>query len=581
MIFTSSLDVYFVSLALYAYQVIWGIIVGSGIIYVPFIIVIIGTLRDIAESSKNFADSGFMMKRLEAKIYPMVLAIPLVIAPIAPLDLAGSTQYSKVCKIDSSINVVDRTTAEANKETVESDRLASGIQLPARGVLMEMAGESLQIPFLLKIVMSLGTGASVGAVDKLPCGVNLSAVSDTFSSTKIPDNALKVELKEFMSQCYEPAKKKAYKDKDVGMVWIENSHSEEQPWPGYGGFLNSTYYGNVGEDFYSKSLIPGFQAAKTNKNIPKWIESQKAEQNGSIDCSSGNCLHQLGGFPSCYEWWSGIGAGYSGVSISNEDVSLKKRLKDNLKSNNTELLASAISRFYPSMGLSELDENVFRMSYFNQDVMQQISNAETTDYAMDDSQNTAMAYLSRALGTIGTVGSAISQFAGASMIQMAAPIGKGLALMVVICMLPLAYVVAKMEWKFIIAVHFFIASILLWPFLWELAILAQQSFIEEVMENGQLGVLDFVNNPNMKLISLYLTDALFLIFPTLLTGLLTSAGMTVGTQLQSLSGMESRAGSPANSAGSAMQKKTINAASKGVNAAKTVASGPAGLPPKK
>lgn len=576
MIFTSAIDLYFISLGFYAYNVIWSIIVDSGLIYLPFIIVIVGTIRDGAESSKNFTDSGFMLKRLETKVYPMLIAVAVSAAPITEFDVSNTAQFTKICEADSSKSLVEKTFDESS-DVIEGERLKDSVQLSSKGVLLELSGQQIELPVLLKFVLVYGTGFVVEAVDKLPCGVNIAAVSDKFSNTQIADHGLKVEYREFVRQCFEPAKRKALKDRDAGMPWIERPQSEDQPWPGHEAFMNSTYYGNVGEDFYSKSLIPGFQAAKTNQFVSKWTDSKAAEVAGTIDCSGGNCLHQQGGFPSCYEWWAGVGAGYSGSSISNEDASLKERLWQNLSTDRktASMLGSAVAKFHPFISQAEVDSKIFMMAYYNPNIMQQLQDAESKDYA-DAGTNTVMSMASRAIGTIGTFKVAIGNFAGASMIQLAAPIAKGIMLLAIVAVLPMALIVAKFDWKIIIGIHFFMGAVLFWPFLWELAILAQQSFIEQVMEQGEIGIVDFVKDPNVKILSQYMTDGLFLMFPTIWTAVLTAAGLSFGGALSNAMGAPGeRAGSPANNAGNDVTRK---AASGIKSAGKTLASTAKGGP---
>ncbi len=554
MIFTSAADLYFLSLGFYAYNVIWSIVVQTGLVYLPFIIVIVGTIRDGAESTKNFADSGFMLKRLETKVYPMLIAVALCAAPITDFDVSETAQFTKICEADSSKRFLEQKFDES-PDVIESERLTDNVELPSKSALIELSGKKIELPVLLKFVLVYSTGFVVEAIDNLPCGVNISALSDQFSNMNIADHGLKVEYREFVRQCFEPAKKKALKrPADTNMPWIAQPNTEDQPWPGHEAFMNSTYYGNVGEDFYSKSLIPGFQGAKTNQFVSKWVESKNAELSGA-DCSGDNCLHKQGGFPSCYEWWAGVGAGYPGVSISSEDVSLKERLWQNLSADRkaANMMGSAIAKFSPWLSKSELDSKLFMMAYHNPNIMQQLQDAETKDYAFNN-QNVVMGAVSRVLGTVGVAMDVIPSYAGASMIQLAAPLAKAAALFVLISCLPLALVIAKFDWKFIVPLHFFVGSILFWPFLWELAILAQQSFIEQVMEQGDIGLVDFIKDPNIKMLSQSLTDNLFLIFPSLWTAVLTASGMSVGSALSSFaSSPGGEAGSPGKGGGKKIQ----------------------------
>jgi hypothetical protein len=553
MTFTSLSDLYFVVVAMYSYNILWQIILDTGLIFLPFIMVIIEVLKDGMESSKNMADSGYTMKALEVKIYSMLAALVLFVLPILPFDLDRMAQYTKICEIDGSENIIDDDIGTDRIGSIDNTRLSGPVRLSTNELILEMAGTEIKLPFMLKFVLAFGTGYTIEAVDRLPCSVNIVGMSQELMKTQIKDPDLLVETKEFIRQCYEPARSLAVRNRDMNMPWLEDPDTENQPWPGHGAFMNTAYYGNVGRGFYSRSLIPGFQSAKTNQYISKWVESREAENSGQIECD-GTCLHETGGFPSCYEWWAGVGAGYEGVSLSNMDQSLRGRLLANMRrfqgnERITAMLQRVIKRFDPESTAYEQMEMMLKLSYFNAYSINRIKGAETKDYAWESETNGFWGAISRGLGTIGTYGAAIGNFAGASLIQLAAPIVKGMMLAVIIAVLPLACVVSKFGFKFLVPLHFFLFAILFWPFLWELTMLIQQSYIEEVMHDSILGLSDMMQ-PNVQILSQYLTDALFLLFPGFFTAILTAAGLSIGSQMSNLADKPgSDAGSPARQAG--------------------------------
>jgi hypothetical protein len=563
MIFTSLSDLYFVVVAVYSYNILWQIILDTGLIFLPFFMVIVEVLKDGMESSKNMADSGYTMKALEVKVYSMLGALVIFVLPIMPFDLDGMAQYTKICEIDGTENIIDDDIGTDRIGSIDNTRLSGPVRLSTNDLLIEMSGNEIKLPFLLKLVLAYGTGYTVEAVDRLPCSINIVGMSQELMKTQIKDPDLLVETKEFIRQCYEPARSLAVRNRDMNMPWLENPDTENQPWPGHGSFMNSAYYGNIGRGFYSRSLIPGYQSAKTNQYVSKWVESKEAERSGQIECD-GTCLHELGGFPSCYEWWAGVGAGYPGISLSNTDHSLRGRLLANMRrfqgnERITAMLQRVIKRFNPDSPAFEQMEKMLQLSYFNPYSINRIKGAETKDYAWESETSGVMGSISRAIGTVGTYGAAIGNFAGASLIQLAAPIVKGMMLGVIIAVLPLACVVSKYGFKFLVPVHFFLFSMLFWPYLWELTMLIQQSYIEEVMHQSILGLGDMMQ-PNVQILSQYLTDGLFLLFPGLFTGILTAAGLTIGSQMSQLSDKPgSDAGSPARNAGnktsSAVQNK--------------------------
>ena len=191
------------------------------------------------------------------------------------------------------------------------------------------------------------------------------------------------------------------------------------------------------------------------------------------------------------------------------------------------------------------EEQVLQHYYFNPYRFSEIMSAETKDYG-----NESEGFLGgvadlfyRGVATAGLVADTFTSNPTASAIQIAAPIAKSVILMVILSVLPLAFLVGYLNAKYIVGVTMFIFSIMLWPIFWELTMLAQQSFVEQAMGGS---ALEAMTNPNIILMSKKLTDAAFLAFPTLLTAMLTAAGMQGG---QAMGGMASSGGGKAGGSG--------------------------------
>ena len=574
MTFTSLSDLYFMSIGLYALNTLWAIIVDTKLIILPIIMIVLELMKESTESGKAFSDSGFMLKKLESRIYIGIFTIIFFAWPMVPFEIDNMTQYTKQCEAGEEIYIEDDI--DMGVITYGSPRLVDQVEIKPNNLLVEVSGSKLRVPLGLQLVMSYMSGYSVESVDKLPCSINIVAVSKQLLGTQIKDTDLLIETKEFVKQCYEPARSLALRNKDSNMPWLENPDTADLAWPGHRSFMNDAYYGAIGRGFYSQVLLAGWQGAQTNQKIPKWMQSKEAEQNGEIDCNSGSCLHQVGGFPSCREWWQGIGAGYSGVNVSSNDLSLRGRLIKNLPKNTGSNYGSfvAMLKEYNIFENTESEnDTLLRMAYFNPVAINRIKGAEIKDYAWDSETNAIQGVISRTIGTVGTAGAAIGNFAGASMIQLAAPLAKSMVFLILFSAYPLAVIVSKFGYKFIIPFHFFVGSVFFWPYLWDLSLLAQQSLIESTMANGNLWLGDLTRT-NTMVIGQYLTDGLFLAFPTLFTGVMTAAGMTVGSHMSGISKEPGgSAGSPARQEGNKQSSNLRKSAGNGIKSgAKRVAS---------
>lgn len=567
MTFTSLSDLYFIGTGLYALNILWQIIVDTKLLILPIIMIVLEIVKDSAESGKAMSDSGYMLKKLETRIYISFFTILFFVWPLVPFEVSNMTQYTKQCEVGEEI-YIDEDLSIEDEQISGGGRLVNPIRLKPNNLMIEISGSSLKVPLALQLVMSYMSGYTVEAVDRLPCSLNMVAISKQLLNTRIKDSALLLETKEFVRQCYEPARSLAIRNRDVNLPWIEDPDTSDQSWPGHQGFMNDAYYGAVGRGFYSQVLLEGWENAKTNKFISKWSESKQSEIDGDLDCSDGTCLHKVGGFPSCREWWQGIGAGYSGTSYSTKEISLHSQLLANLPKylgDNYLELGKLLEELHEGESVLWKRDAMIKLAYFNPVAIRHIKGAEIKDYAWNSETNAAQAVLSRTLGTFGTAGAALGNYAGASMIQLAAPIAKGIAFLVVLTAFPLAVVISKYGYKFIIPFHFFVGSLFFWPFLWDLSLLAQQSLIETTMSTGNLWIGDLTRT-NTMFLGQYLTDALFLAFPSLFTGILTAAGMSVGAQMGSITSEPGgKAGSPARQTGN---KASSDAVNKGKSAAK-------------
>ena len=515
MSFTSIVDIYFVSIGLLSYNILYSVLFDTGLIYFPFAFVIFSDLTDAISSGRTSS--------LQRKIEVMLISLSLTFIPLIDYKISDVATYSRMCEIDGSKKYFDEEPMGYSTSDI-------------RNVLVNVSGYDLKIPPLLGLVYNLGNGVSLEAINRLPCSINITAFNQAMLDASISDPHLVLETKSFLNTCYYPAKTLAIRNRDSSVAWIDDPDGDEQPWAGAKSFLNNNYYGNIAEGFYSKTLLEGFTKSPNNKNVSAW------ESNPSVQA--------LGGFPTCREWWNGLGDGFSGY-FSGGDEGLRKRLiSDLIKSEGDDTVRtyynfSAISAFKVDTRRDQEDA-ILKAAFFNGYNISSIQGIEkAVDYSDRSDGDIAIIteVASRAAGTYGMVKSAFPSYAGASMIQLAAPILKAIILMVLIGLAPLGSLASNYGFKFIVPFYFFMFSVLLWPYLFELSLLAQQSFVDEVLGEGV--DMDIITNPNVALIGTSLTDLLFVLFPGMLTAILTMAGLN----LQSASSMSDKPGASEGSAG--------------------------------
>lgn len=552
MTFTSIVDLYFTSVGLLGLNIIASVLVDTGIIYIPFIIVIIETLFDGMKSSRGMSDSSFTLKALEAKFTGMLVVVCLAFLPIMPYELEGTATYQRMCDVDGEVSNIENDFDE----------------IEASNLLLDVSGYDLRVPFVINLVINLGNGVAVESVNRLPCSINITAMSMSLVQEKITDTELALDLKEFMYQCYQPARSLALQNMDMSIPWIEDVRTSDSSWPGHEALRNNEYYGNVGRGMFSKVPMAGWQSSPNNASYYKYSELDSASQGTA-------------GFPTCYEWWDGVGSGFSGTFTANGKArGLRARLLDELNTNWQETDYASWNWFKETFDSFQDDDAKLKSAYFTEFDVEYIQNFEPKDYSSESEGvfGNVTSVVTRGAGTLGTLNAAFSSWAGASMIQLAAPIMKSALIFVLLVPFPLALIVSNFSMKFTVSYMFFFFALLMCPFLWDITMLLQQSLLEEMFQGDQSstasidvlsnieGMLSVITNPNTALLVTGFTDAIFLAFPSLLIAIFTAAGMSVGASMGSVmsKGQElgSNAGKMGKAGGVGVQSKATGAASK-------------------
>lgn len=514
---------------LYGYNLLFDVLSETSIILLPFFFVIAGQLKDRYEKGGELGNFADFFKGIEAKMMMMVISFGLFVVPAKSFQLDEVKQYTRACEIDGTVRNVESDTNGVEFENVDSS------VLPIGGTLINMSGYNIKMPIMMNVVMSVGTGISLQSVKNLPCSLNMMGTSTELLKTQITDPALRKEVNDFVSMCYTPAL--GLSRKDVNAPWTMDPDTDDLPWPGHEYFMNSSYYGNVNRGFIAKRWVEGYQSSEFNVTSTHFAQDQ-ASCSTNADCLSNNA-----GFPSCREWWQGLGAGKS-ATVTTRNEALRTRLAGYLPEVLANDLQSAIAAFADrNLSLvqqANREDYMVQLAFFNPIQLNNIQDAETRDYGYlaEGIGSNTVGLTSRLIGTLGLLSPTdlAVKYATTSVIQKGAPIAKGMIIMLIIVTLPILAIVSKYDVKTLLGVYTLMFSMLMWPYLWEISILAQQSYVDSVYEDNVIGYLDPTEINSRVMIS-YLTDAMFVGFPLVFSTLLSMAGMSFGKSIGSMGGM--------------------------------------------
>ncbi|HDS1208435.1 TPA: conjugal transfer protein TraG N-terminal domain-containing protein [Shewanella algae] len=524
MVVDSTLDAYAISLGFYIYNIMWDVFVETGIVLLPIIALIVNATKRVLESGMEDKNTRSAIRTVWVGSLLIICAFELALFPMVKLNVDGVKYFKRQCTDDSNVGgtVSSSIQGESNEYVVSNMK----VQINDRDVM---------IPVLFYVAIRVVSGLKNEIVTQLPCTTDIRLVSDSMLTQSIEDEALRNEVSDFVKTCYDPARSKYLKSWNRGIIEADN-------WPGSRTLLtNSGYYNNSdGDGFYSKKALPGF-GGTTNV----------VEESANLPADYG--------FPTCKEWWLGVGQ-VNTPYVSSEALStrLYDSLSEWLKNNDNgiyEVITSKLNTVKRTnyVYIAKKDA-VVREALFSPIKLQQLQSLTTTDYGLQG-KTSVTDWIFRALGTAGVASKSIEQFSGASMLQIGMPMVKSfLILGIIVSFLP-AMIMAGYKWKYIGVFIGVVSSILFWPFFWELARLIDDTIIT-AMGIG-------ISEVNTLMLSQWISSAFYLYGPILFSTCLGWVGMvSADGAFQKMAGAAGSAGQSGPGAAKSGLNKTKNIAKK-------------------
>ncbi len=325
MIVTSALELYTQLFAWHMYTATAQILFGTGLALVPFVLVTIDTLLD---SWENDWDSERLIKSLESQVYTMLIVVFFALSPSINVYFTGAEYAYTSCEDE------DRTTEVKDGETGTTfDREASRIAAI-------YSDRQPKAPLWWYTTIKLWQGISGALIQEIPCSADMTTVAQSLASTVVKDPALKEELTQFYGDCYLKASNQFLAnippedEKPSGLK--ENAIFEDVSW--------------IGSQFFSDH--PAYYAVmRPSKEVKAFPYSELRDNAISPPPPSGV---DAGGYPSCYEWWTGVPP--EGASSSDAD-GLQNRLIAHIKEVSPDSLDSSFMDVfsYDSADEAEVD----------------------------------------------------------------------------------------------------------------------------------------------------------------------------------------------------------------------------------
>ena len=472
------------------YGVLWDVLTSTGLVYLPFLGILIEYWRMPAIESGQHGAAPYSLRQMEAQLLGALVVVMIAAQP-APLTPLKATELS----YSPPPTVADPTPAVA---TPLSSYSTFGVEGFAS------APSSVDLPIWWYSVLSLTSGFNHAVVSGLPDASMLRDVIQTARLATIEDSRLRLEVVAFHSLCYVPARSKYLRDKP-------NTPQVQSLLATYG-FEDTDW---LGSHVYLE--VDGFyNTFRSQTPVVDWPFDPARD----VEYRTG--APPRFGRPHCDEWWSQPSYG------------LRQKLVDSAQSTATGL-KSVLLTLAPVLSTSELDDAIAKVA---------LQNAPSQYANQDFSRRNSAAprewgYLERILkdigGALSTGAKSFAFMVELTVILQAAPLIQAIVLMGIYALLPMMLLVSRFSPSILVTGALAIFSVKFWTVLWYLAMWVDQNLIQSMYpEPGlflELLQAHPVEHTSKRLILNLLTGSLYIGLPILWSAMTAWAGVRIGTSI--------------------------------------------------
>ena len=220
------------------YGIVWNVLVSTGVVFLPFLGILIDHWQDSAEGGDANSAAGYSLRRMEIELFLALLVVVLAAQPatLTPLN-AAALQYTPPPTLS------EPTPRPATVRSPDSTYGTHGFT---------GSPSTVNLPVWWYAVLSLSAGFNQGVVAGLPSVSDLRTYEQQARLATITDPRLRREASDFFSDCYIPARSKFQRERpDTPAVnALLSTHGPDDPdWmgsqvyrriPGYYDTLRST-----------------------------------------------------------------------------------------------------------------------------------------------------------------------------------------------------------------------------------------------------------------------------------------------------------------------------------------------------
>ncbi len=502
------------------YGLLWDVLVNTGIVYLPFLGILIDNWREPAQGGEVGHASGLSLRRMEIELFMALLVVVLAGQPAALMPLNATTlAYSP------PPTLMDATPPTATVASPQSTYGSTGFTgSPA----------TVNIPIWWYGVMAISAGLNHAVVEGLPSSSDMRTFEQQAHLATIADPRLKQEVSNFFSQCYIPARSKyrAEKPNTTLINTLLTTYGADDP-----DWMGSHVYREAPE--YYDTLRP-------INPVAEWIYDV------TRDTEYDPLVPPIWGKPYCKQWWEEGGIG------------LREKLVNEADTTSTGF-SSLVVAIAPVLATEQQKDAVAK--------------TVLTNAPPSWSSNDLVAYNASGSGLVSAAGSFVKEGLAAGGIVTASaffsvtmtavlqslPMVQAIMLLGVYALLPMVVVLSRYSLSMMVTGGMAIFTIKFWSVLWYLAMWVDQNLILSMYPDVNTFLQLFANpgeHDAKRMLLNMITTSLYLGLPLLWSGMMAWAGVNIGRSITAATSPMARPADDAGRQGGGIGKKVISKGAK-------------------
>jgi hypothetical protein len=518
----SVLELYTSVLAWNLYGAIWALLVSTGVVLIPFTAAIIKVLIDTRDSAVEISAEG-LVRILETRLYPMLFVVFMAAQPMIYVQLSKTTYTHYRCEATES-GVLEKTATE--KSFGDS---GSTLDKKAAAFSSMLDGKTPEAPFWWYLVTLLNHAISQAAKQELPCQADLRTMVSGLSELDVPDKNLKDELGDFYNQCWKPAVNifgsQRLPDSELPAKFRDGAIYDDISWPGSEFFLSRAGYYDTLKT--SIALAPEHFPYSESRDAVKLPPPPEG-----ID---------IGGFPTCHEWWLGYPA--DGVIVAS-DHGLRTRLLSNVKANGAEDDCGDCTGAWWNLWSEDKfatsedrDNTLIKTALFNTKSSMELNLGNGLSGGGDNLGSDTVSAVKTGIAFLGAAFTSIPNAVETESYRKIAPALQAITLMIFIVVLPILLTLGSFNLGNLVTLSILQFSIIFWSFLFAFAAWLDNFLLDSLLSFGDDGrtvvgyvLPDAIHNPDAMAIS-WVVRMCYYLLPLLFTYFLGSIGLAAGSNI--------------------------------------------------